>query len=120
MIVKNEAHCIEKCLNSVKPYISYWIICDTGSTDNTENVVKEILKDIPGEFHKHEWADFATNRNLGLSLSKNKATHTLIMDADDYLFVDQNCEINNLKEAAYKIELNYGNIAYFRPQINIL
>ena len=46
MIVKNEAHCIIRCLESIKPYINYWVICDTGSTDGTQNVIKEYLKEI--------------------------------------------------------------------------
>ena len=58
MIVKNEEHCIEKSLNSIKHLIDYWIISDTGSTDNTKEKIKEILKDIPGELHENEFVDF--------------------------------------------------------------
>ena len=32
MIVKNERPVIERCLNSVKEKIDYWVIVDTGST----------------------------------------------------------------------------------------
>ena len=32
MIVKNEAHVIERCLASVLPLIDKWSIVDTGST----------------------------------------------------------------------------------------
>lgn len=114
MIVKNEAHCIALCLESVKQHIDYWIICDTGSTDNTEDVVRNILKDIPGEYHKHEWVDFSYNRNLSLNLAKNKADYTLIIDADDYLISS-----NKIKptELAYKIEIIHGNISYYRTQL---
>lgn len=114
MIVKNEAHCISKCLESVKNHIDYWIICDTGSDDDTEKVVKDILKDIPGEFHKHEWIDFSTNRNLSLGLAKNKADYTLIMDADDYLTVEDKISPQN---SAYKIEIIYNTISYYRIQL---
>ena len=37
MIVKDETHCIERCLESISQYIDYWIICDTGSTDGTQD-----------------------------------------------------------------------------------
>ena len=32
MIVKNEAHVIRRCLDSVRPFVSHWVIVDTGST----------------------------------------------------------------------------------------
>jgi glycosyltransferase involved in cell wall biosynthesis len=116
MIVKNEAHCIRKCLESVEPYIDYWIICDTGSSDNTEEVIKNSLKGIPGEFHYHEWVDFSTNRNLSLQLAKNKADFTLIIDADDY-FVNENQRFTNLKPIIYNIKIKHGSISYHRPQL---
>lgn len=117
MIVKNEAHCIERCLNSVKPFIDYWIICDTGSTDNTEYIVQNCLKDIPGEFHKHKWFDFATNRNKSLELAKNKADYIFIIDADDYLVINNIDVFKNLNKQAYTITFNHGPIVYSRPQL---
>jgi len=36
MIVKNEAHVIENVLDCVSKYIDYYIISDTGSTDETK------------------------------------------------------------------------------------
>ncbi len=49
MIVKNEATVIRRCMESVRPIIDYWIIVDTGSTDGTQDVIREHLKDLPGE-----------------------------------------------------------------------
>jgi glycosyltransferase involved in cell wall biosynthesis len=118
MIVKNEAHCIRKCLESVRPFIDYWVICDTGSSDDTENIVKEVLEDIPGEFHSHEWQDFSTNRNLALGLSKSKADHILIIDADDHLVTSTTDPFDGLdKNKAYKIEILHDGITYHRIQL---
>jgi len=36
MIVKNEAQVIRRCIDSVRRFISYWVIVDTGSTDGTQ------------------------------------------------------------------------------------
>ena len=44
MIVKNEAEVIKRCIDSVKDHIDYWVICDTGSTDDTKNIIKQITK----------------------------------------------------------------------------
>jgi glycosyltransferase involved in cell wall biosynthesis len=117
MIVKNEAHCIEKGLRSVLPYLSYWIICDTGSTDETETVVKQILADIPGEFHHHEWQDFATNRNLALQLAQKHADYILILDADDYLQIHNPQIFSQLSAPAYQILIQHHRIQYHRIQL---
>jgi len=39
MIVKNEAHVIRRCLESVRPLIDTWLIIDTGSTDGTQRLL---------------------------------------------------------------------------------
>jgi len=117
IIVKNESHCIKRCLDSVKPFIDYWIISDTGSTDNTEEIAKETLKDISGEYHHHEWFDFSTNRNFALDLARNKSDYIIIIDADDYLIVDDPNIFNNLIENIYSIDIVHGSTIYCRPQL---
>lgn len=117
MIVKNESHCISKCLNSAKPFIDYWVICDTGSDDNTEEIVKECMKGIPGEFHKHNWENFSFNRNKALELSKTKADYSLILDADDCLMVTNSAALGDLTQDVYNIQLVLSSLTYSRPQL---
>ena len=62
MIVKNEAKVIERCLASVRPILSYWTIVDTGSTDGTQDIIRQFMADIPGELYERPWKDFAHNR----------------------------------------------------------
>jgi glycosyltransferase involved in cell wall biosynthesis len=89
MIVKNEAPVIERCLASVKDHIDYWVICDTGSTDGTQEIIREFLKDIPGELHECPWKNFEHNRNEALNYAKGKADYLLMIDADEELaFID--------------------------------
>src|SRR5437879_11130759 len=63
MIVRNEGLVIERCLNSVRPFIHSWAIADTGSTDNTQAIVRNALRDLPGQLIERPWVDFSTNRN---------------------------------------------------------
>ncbi len=83
MIVKDESKVIKRCLSSVREIIDYWVIVDTGSTDDTKKIIREYLRDIPGELHEHEWVDFEHNRNAALELARNKCDYILCMDADD-------------------------------------
>ena len=68
MIVKNESHIIETTLNNIINHITidYWVISDTGSTDNTKEIIKSFFlkHNINGELYEDEWRDFAHNRTL--------------------------------------------------------
>src|ERR1700733_3920461 len=44
MIVKDESRIIKRCLDSVKPFIDYWVIVDTGSKDGTQKIIKKHMK----------------------------------------------------------------------------
>lgn len=85
MIIKNEAHVLERCLSSVKPLISYWVVADTGSTDASCDVVQRCLADIPGELHHDRWVDFSHNRNLVLERARGSADWLIMHDADETL-----------------------------------
>jgi glycosyltransferase involved in cell wall biosynthesis len=85
MIVKNESKAIKKCLDSVRPWIDYWVIVDTGSNDGTQEVIKESLKSIPGELHERPWINFGHNRQEALQFAKNKGDYVLFIDADEIL-----------------------------------
>ena len=75
MIVKNEASVIRRCLASVRPIIDHWVIVDTGSTDGTQSIIREYLRDVPGELHERPWRDFASNRSEALQLARDRADY---------------------------------------------
>lgn len=85
MIVKDEEDTIRKCLMKVAPYISYYVICDTGSSDNTIEEIKSTMTElnITGEIHERPWVNFGFNRTESLELSKGKCDYRWIIDADD-------------------------------------
>lgn len=82
MIVKDEASVIERCLTSVKGHIDHWLICDTGSTDDTIARIEQALEGIPGQVHRRPWVGFGANRTEALELARNKADYILVVDAD--------------------------------------
>ncbi len=125
MIVKNEAHTIEKCLRSVHRLIDYVLIEDTGSTDDTQLIIRRYLarENMPGEVFDEPWQDFATNRSIGLArLRLNKdIDYALIMDADDVLLFDAEFDPAAFKAAmdkdVYDVNIRLGDVYYNRPQI---
>ena len=88
MIVRNESQVIERCLQSVIPYIDSWVICDTGSTDNTPEIIERTLKNIPGKLHHTKWVNFGHNRSELLRRAKGAGDYLLTLDADWTLAVD--------------------------------
>jgi glycosyltransferase involved in cell wall biosynthesis len=82
MIVKNEANVIKRCLDSVKDIIDTWCIVDTGSTDGTQQIIKETLNEIPGKLIESKWVNFGYNRTEAYEYAKNMADWALLIDAD--------------------------------------
>ncbi|MCJ2088324.1 glycosyltransferase [Methylobacterium sp. E-005] len=117
MIVKNEAHVIRRCLDSVRPIISHWIIVDTGSTDGTQDVVREALADMPGALVERPWVDFATNRNEALKLARRHGDYVLIIDADDELIIPEGFTMPKLREPGYRFEIVDQHTRYWRNQL---
>lgn len=119
MIVKDEAHVICRCLNSVKSIIDYWVIVDTGSTDNTQNIIKDYMKSqgIPGELQEKPWINFAHNRNEALAFAKGKGDYVLIIDADEVLSFTNDFVLPPLNKDFYYIETQFGGMRYARNQL---
>ncbi|MFI1352955.1 glycosyltransferase [Streptomyces sp. NPDC020898] len=88
MIVKNESRVIERCLSSVRHLIDHWVICDTGSTDGTQDLIRRTLDGIPGELHEEPWVDFGHNRTGNIQRALGKADYLLTLDADHVMRQD--------------------------------
>ncbi len=110
MIVKDESEVIEKCLNSVRPFIDYWVISDTGSMDGTQEIIQKCLAGIPGELHEHPWVDFAHNRNQALKAAKNKGDYLLFIDADEVLEYGNDFTLGNLDKDCYYINVQGSGV----------
>ena len=85
MIVRNEAAVIRRCLESVKPYIDCWVICDTGSTDATKEIIRENLASVPGTLYEDAWVAFDHNRILAIARARGRADYYLLINADETL-----------------------------------
>jgi len=123
MIVKDEAHGIRRTLDSFLADIDYWTILDTGSTDGTQDVVREVLRDLPGALHEEPFVDFASSRNRALDLHDARTIYTIMPDSDDYLVAAPGAlrrfcaERRNeaTPEEAYLVSLRRGNLGYCLP-----
>jgi len=85
MIVKDEEAVIERALLSAKPFISTYVIVDTGSTDRTKEIIQRVMSDISGQLIDRPWFSFGHNRTEALSLCDGQMDWAIMLDADDSL-----------------------------------
>jgi len=118
MIVKDEAHVIQSTLENLCKYIKFdcWFISDTGSSDNTKEIIYEFFKErkIPGELIQHPWVDFSFNRNQVIQYASQKADYMLMFDADDSIVGE--FILPPLTEDAYLLKFGQG-LTYSRPSL---
>lgn len=115
MIVKNEMAVLKKCFDSIVEHLDYWVICDTGSTDGSQEFIKNYFKEkgIPGELHEEEWVNFGHNRSSYFKHAQNKSDFLLVLDADEVVNVHDKNFKNNLKGKNTHYLVKYdGNLDY--------
>lgn len=87
-IFKNEAGNIRRTLESVRPYVDRWSILDTGSTDGTQEIIREVMSGVPGVLVEEPFVDFATSRNRVLQIEATQecpASFSLMLSGDEVL-----------------------------------
>jgi glycosyltransferase involved in cell wall biosynthesis len=119
MIVKNESKIITRLLESVSSIIDCYCICDTGSTDNTIDIISDFFlkKDIPGKIIKEPFRNFCHNRNVALKACSDMSDYVLLLDAD-MIFEIRNFNKKMLVKDNYCIK--QGNELFFYDNMRIL
>jgi glycosyltransferase involved in cell wall biosynthesis len=119
MIVKNESKIIKKLFDSISPIIDCYCICDTGSTDNTVEYIKEYFseKNIPGEVYYEEFKNFGYNRSYALEKCVGMSDYVLLMDADMELIIKNFTKDMLCKDNYYILQ---GNDSFYYNNVRIV
>lgn len=117
MIVRNEAAIIQETLDDIAPYISAWVIVDTGSDDGTQVVIRDHMArlGIPGELHERPWRDFGHNRSEALTLAQGHGDYIWVLDADDK--VVGNLDFGQLGKDLYQLRHGETSDVLWRPNL---
>jgi len=126
MIVKNESAVIRRCLQAALPHVDGLVICDTGSTDNTQDIVRATAAafGVPFSYTHHHWKNFGHNRTLSARWANRFAkdrgwclerSYMLLLDADMVLHAPT--EWPALTEAHYHLQQRDVNLAWFNTRL---
>lgn len=126
-IVKNEAHVVERMLNSIKSIVDGICIVDTGSTDNTIDIINNWGKNNNVETYVVErpFDNFENSRNHSFQkareifLGKNDG-HTYYnfwLDADEQIVVDSTFNKQKIDKDLYMFNTYIGNMKYTRNEL---
>jgi tetratricopeptide (TPR) repeat protein len=125
-MIKNEEKIIRRCIDSVLNICDAFCVSDTMSTDNTVQIVKDMIeefrmKNIPGKLYQNPWKDFGHNRSISYNNTcefcdelgwDSEFTYGLLLDADMKLVVLPTFNKQELTHNAYKIIQDNGCIEY--------
>lgn len=119
-MIRNESKIIERCLKAVEGVVDAFCVHDTGSTDNTREIVEEFLVGRTGCLTTSEWKDFGYNRTMSFKTAKEYVkklgwdltqTYGLLLDAD-MVFEPGTLRQEILTEPGYSILQFNGDIEY--------
>ena len=118
LICRDEEAVIERCIRSTLPLIDTWCIVDTGSVDRTMDIIRDVLRDVPGELIEEPWQNFGYNKTHALECAKKWGDFALLMDADDELILDDDLQLPlQLTADSYDLRVRYANLEYDRPHL---
>ena len=79
LIVKNEARCLARCLNSIRSTVDEIVVVDTGSTDDTVSIAQQ----FDARISHFTWVnDFSVARNF--AIEQTLGDWILVLDADEH------------------------------------
>jgi tetratricopeptide (TPR) repeat protein len=138
-VVRDESPVIERCLSSIRNIATSYLICDTGSKDDTIKKIQEYMKSakIPGEVIETEWVSYGDTKTYLLQKFREhplvgNAEYFCWLDADEVFIMDKNNYesyptkedakmlydyLDSRKENVFMLTSLYGNIIYKRWQI---
>jgi len=118
IIVKNEADKIERMLTSIAPYIDGAVVYDTGSSDNTPEVMSNFFTGhgIPFHIVFGHFENFEQSRNAALAAARASDVnwdYLLLVDADMQLVVeDKDFKKQLAGGLAYNAVQKAGTLSY--------
>lgn len=119
-IFKNEGHILERYLNTIKDICDYYTFVDTGSTDNSVEIIEKWMKDnniTNYQILHRPFDNFENSRNYAMQMAKDKTDYSFWMDCDEELILTKDFDKNKLDKDLYMGNTHLGLMQYTRNQM---
>lgn len=124
-ICKDESPVIEKMLESAKGIVDLIVVNDTGSTDGTQQIIKNFGEKygIPTYVFERPFDDFENSRNHAMQMLRDtvkelgwnpEQVHGFWFDCDETLVIDPKFKKEQFTKDLYMINTYIGNMKYTR------
>jgi glycosyltransferase involved in cell wall biosynthesis len=127
LLVKDESASIRKVLESALPFVDAATVLDTGSTDGTQDIVREVAAKFgqPIALVEEPFINFAESRNRALELDASAVRPTefqLCLSADEFLQEGEDLRAYlaaHLGDAVdlFKLRLFIDETTFFTPRV---
>lgn len=99
ILTKNEEKNLRKCVESFRGIVKRFVIVDSFSTDETENLCRQLDAELKVfgaslDFYQNEWISYADQLNWGLQNTSITTAWSMRMDADEELTEELSREID--------------------------
>jgi glycosyltransferase involved in cell wall biosynthesis len=126
-IMKNESHVAHRMLNSIKPIVDGIVVIDTGSTDDSIDVVRKWGEDNGIETHVFErpFDNFENSRNesfnkareIFLNREDGHTYYNFWLDFDEQIEIDNSFNKEGIRKDLYMFNTFIGNMKYTRNEL---
>lgn len=121
-IMKDEEKVLLRMLSSVNHIIDGCVCVDTGSSDESIEIVKQFFEQQgkPCEIYDHPFVNFSDARNFALSKLVGKEGYGFWIDCDEQLILSPSVILNvnsfkeNLKSDIHNVIVNLGDTSFAR------
>lgn len=128
LMVRNESKIIERCLHATLPVVDAVSVLDTGSTDGTVALVREVLaaSGKPGQVAEEPFLDFGRSRTRSFELTQAfcaflkwdpEHTYALAVDADMVLVAGPTFREQLLTVNGYHVMQCNSSLKYYNTRL---
>lgn len=126
-IMKNEAHVAERMLNSIKNIVDGIVVVDTGSTDDSINIVRSwgekngietyVFERAFDNFENSRNHSFEKAREVFLSKNDGHTYYNFWLDFDEQLVVDPKFDKQKIDKDLYMFNTYINSMKYTRNEL---